>query len=168
MSQTLLEKIMTKDFSLDAVEQILEGACQKSLLYKFADAYVRVYLDTTSNWLKIKHLQRIYDDKETMKMMGDTENSTQMNLKETSIDALLAKVIQTAAFRTIDNEAHREFFDLYLPVLEERIQHPENLSEEQQTVIIKLIMVARTDEFTSLMLDKIVEGSEQYGNRVYS
>lgn len=88
--------------------------------------------------------------------------------RKTHLDLLLERAIKAAAFRTVDNEAHKEFFDTYVPALEEQIKSAEGITEEQQTTIIKLIMVARTDEFTSLMLDNIVKGSEEYGNRMHS
>lgn len=89
---------------------------------------------------------------------------------KTYIDLLLERAIKAAALRTVDNNAHEEFFDRYIPALEECIKSSEfeSISEDAQETIIKLIMVARTDEFTSILLDNIVKGSEEYGNRMRS
>lgn len=62
---TLIERLVARDYSLDTVEQIIETASTDSLLYKFADAYIRVCLDSSSSWLKVKHLRNAtHDDKE--------------------------------------------------------------------------------------------------------
>lgn len=60
----LVERMIIRDFSLDTIEQIIETSSKDSLLYKFTDAYIRVCLDSSNSWLKVKHLQNVYHDKE--------------------------------------------------------------------------------------------------------
>lgn len=87
--------------------------------------------------------------------------------KSSTIARTIEEAIYCAAFRTVDNECHKKFFDTLIPELESAVLDPlSSITEEEKETIMKLILVERSDEFVDTMLSDIVKGSEKYANRV--
>lgn len=63
--------LLSRNYSIETVEQILETASKDSLLYKFADAFTMVCLDEDTHWLKVKHLQNKYIERKETHNDGD-------------------------------------------------------------------------------------------------
>ena len=70
------------------------------------------------------------------------------------MDEIINETIYHCAFRFIDPESNKRFFE-NVKIIEEKIKNNNDLNDIQKDLITKLILTERIDEFINYTLDNI-------------